>query len=286
MVHGRSGNRAAVFPLEVNGIFVDPLNTCHFSAHSAYPRFNGQVLSTRQLDDTIDGLIANNIFQNYTHLLTGYLADASIAHQVYTIHKMMNNVTYICDPVLGDNGHFYSGRNFQTQLDVMKKELIPVADTVTPNSYEAMWLTGYESMNNPHELVEVVSSLHNLGPRNIIITSTEWSRRFTYFSWNKGEYQIAVETPSFSRSFDGPGDVFTALLLANMINFNDQYETISIRTVNSIYSVLEKTEELHERELAIYGSVNVMRDPVLRFGCISYEEFVNLQAEANDSSQV
>ncbi|KAE8718732.1 putative pyridoxal kinase [Hibiscus syriacus] len=78
-VQGYVGNKSAVFPLQLLGYDVDPINSVQFSNHTGkpfilllkrYPTFKGQVLNGRELLDLIEGLEANNLLY-YTHLLTG-----------------------------------------------------------------------------------------------------------------------------------------------------------------------------------------------------------------------
>lgn len=94
VVHGYVGNRAAVFPLQVEkirtlrkifklyicfclfllykllGFEVDYVNSVQFSNHTQYSHFKGQRLNSNELGDLIDGLRLNSLL-NYTHLLTG-----------------------------------------------------------------------------------------------------------------------------------------------------------------------------------------------------------------------
>ena len=270
MVHGRSGNRSAVFPLEVNGIVVNPINTCHFSAHTGYPFLRGPVMTVTEFDQTVEGLRLNEILPFYTHLITGYLADPSIAIRIAELKKELGpGVRYFCDPVLGDVGKFYVSPEC---LDVIKSRLIPIADTITPNAYEAMWITGKE-MKNPSQLLQVVELLHQMGPKNVVITSTEWNRRLIFFSMNHGSHQVAIETPSLKIKFEGPGDVFTSLLLANSIKYKDDYKTIAERTVNSVYALLERTAKDKRVELAIPMCVKDLINPEIRFKCIDIDDF-------------
>ncbi|OHT14128.1 pyridoxal kinase family protein [Tritrichomonas foetus] len=276
MVHGRSGNRSATFPLEVNGIEVDPINTCHYSAHTAYPYLMGTVMDPAEFDTIVDGLRLNQILPKYTHLITGYLADPSIAIRIAELKKELgNSVKYFCDPVLGDVGEFYVSPEC---LDVIKSRLIPIADTITPNAYEAMWLTGKE-MKNPDQLLKVVDQLHNMGPKNVVITSTEWNQRMIFFSMDNGRHQVAIETPSLKPKFEGPGDVFTSLLLANIIKYKDDIKLIAERTVNSVYALLERTANENREELALPMSAKDLIEPKIRFKCISVEEFKSLKVK-------
>jgi pyridoxine kinase len=69
-VQGYVGNKSAVFPLQLLGFDVDPINSVQFSNHTGYPTFRGQVLNGSQLWDLIEGLAENDLL-HYTHLLTG-----------------------------------------------------------------------------------------------------------------------------------------------------------------------------------------------------------------------
>lgn len=275
MVHGRSGNRSAIFPLELNGINVDPLNTVQYSTHTAYPFKKGPVLSLDEFQELIEGLKLNKIFKCYTHLLTGYVSNPDLISEIVKVRKEMNSVHYLCDPVLGDNGKFYVPENC---FEPIKTLLVPCADTITPNFYEAMWLTDLQ-INNQKDCLKAVNALHEMGPKNVIISSTEWSRRFIVFSWEKGKKQFAIETPSIGRHFEGPGDVFASLLLANLINYPGEYEKIAVRTVNAVYEALLKTSELKEIELALPQAAREMLDPQERFHVISCDEFLNTQID-------
>ncbi|KAK6798232.1 hypothetical protein RDI58_005934 [Solanum bulbocastanum] len=82
-VQGYVGNKSAVFPLQLLGYDVDPINSVQFSNHTGKLlislhsknlrpeiRCEGQVLNGEQLWELIEGLEANGLLY-YTHLLTG-----------------------------------------------------------------------------------------------------------------------------------------------------------------------------------------------------------------------
>ncbi|EAX88287.1 pyridoxal kinase family protein [Trichomonas vaginalis G3] len=271
--HGRCGNRSAVPAIEMSGIDCDPINTVNFSTNTAYPVVKGTKLHQDQLHDLLEGLRLNNILSEYTHMLTGYVGDPNIIKEFASLRKELgSNVCYFCDPVLGDNGRFYVS---QECLELIKTVLVPVAQIISPNAYEAEWLTGLK-MTNQAELLKIVSKLHELGPETVVITSTEWKRSFVFFSFEKGQIQFAIELVRFDRKFNGPGDLFAALFLANNIRFPKQYEKIASRTVNSVYGVLKTTVELDSRELAIPSSVSSILHPADDFKIIPLQDFMQI----------
>ncbi|KAH7423894.1 hypothetical protein KP509_12G079400 [Ceratopteris richardii] len=113
-VQGYVGNKAAVFPLQLLGFDVDPINSVQFSNHTGYPVCRGQVLNGDELWSLIEGLEANGLLY-YTHLLT------------------------VCDPVMGDEGTFYIPQNL---VPVYAEKVLQLASIVTPNQFEAEKLTG------------------------------------------------------------------------------------------------------------------------------------------------
>lgn len=273
VVHGRVGNRSAVFALEINGIECDPLNTVQFSTNTAYPYKRGTTMDLDEFSAVLEGLQLNGVFPKITHLLTGYIGDAKIIEEIIELQKLLDpNAHFLCDPVLGDNGNLYLANEC---FEVMKKVLVPTATTICPNAYEAMWLTDL-TMNNVDELIEIVKQLHIMGPKNVVISSTEWPKRCTFFSFENGKYQYAIITPSFDRKFNGPGDLFSSLLLANMIKYPGDYAKICQNIMNVIYVVLRTTYEKNSNELCLTSCVDTFLNPPNTFTVITVDELLKI----------
>jgi len=90
-VQGYVGNKSAVFPLQLLGFDVDPINSVQFSNHTGYPKFRGQVLNGNQLWDLIEGLEENELL-HYTHLLTGYIGSVSFLNTVLQVVNKLRSV--------------------------------------------------------------------------------------------------------------------------------------------------------------------------------------------------
>ncbi|KAH7423893.1 hypothetical protein KP509_12G079400 [Ceratopteris richardii] len=141
-VQGYVGNKAAVFPLQLLGFDVDPINSVQFSNHTGYPVCRGQVLNGDELWSLIEGLEANGLLY-YTHLLTGYIGSLSFLNCVLRVVEKLRSVNpdliYVCDPVMGDEGTFYIPQNL---VPVYAEKVLQLASIVTPNQFEAEKLTG------------------------------------------------------------------------------------------------------------------------------------------------
>ncbi|XP_014675841.1 PREDICTED: pyridoxal kinase-like, partial [Priapulus caudatus] len=144
VVSGYVGNKSATFPLQVLGYEVDQINSVQLCNHTGYKHVKGQVLNAEELGELFDGLVLNDI-HHYTHILTGYVGSESFLFKVVDIVKKLKktnpNLIYVCDPVMGDNGHMYVPKEL---LPIYRDHLVALADILTPNQYEAELLTGLQ----------------------------------------------------------------------------------------------------------------------------------------------
>jgi len=172
VVHGYVGNRASVFPLQVLGFDVDVLNSCQLSNHTGYPVFKGDVVNAEQLDKLVDGLAANGLL-GYDYVLTGYISQeaflASVVKLLARVKAANPAARYVCDPVLGDNNKLYVAAEM---VDAIRRLSLPLAHAITPNHYEAEWLTGLK-IASLADIPPVLAALHAMGPKVVALTSTE-----------------------------------------------------------------------------------------------------------------
>ena len=175
VVYGYVGNKAAVFPLQTLGFDVDVVNSVHFSNHTGYAAgFEGDVLQGYQLNSILNGLERNNLLKETRHLLTGYIGSVSFLRSVLDVIKKLREETegkvrYVCDPVMGDDAKFYVPKEL---VKVYREEVIPLADVITPNSFEVEALTGIK-IRDIDDALKACKCLHKLGPSIVIITSME-----------------------------------------------------------------------------------------------------------------
>ncbi|KAF0027760.1 hypothetical protein F2P81_020501 [Scophthalmus maximus] len=176
VVRGYVGNKSASFPLQVLGFEVDSINSVQFSNHTGYSHWKGQVLTADELHVLYEGIKLNNV-HHYDYVLTGYTRDTSFLEMVVDIVQELKranpNLVYVCDPVLGDHGSMYVPQNL---YPVYKNKVVPVADIITPNQFEAELLTG-KNISTEKDAVEVMDLLHAMGPDTVVITSSDLPSR-------------------------------------------------------------------------------------------------------------
>ncbi|XP_053310928.1 pyridoxal kinase isoform X1 [Spea bombifrons] len=257
VVRGYVGNKAAAFPLQVLGFEVDTINSVQFSNHTGYDHWKGQVLNAEELQEIYEGLKLNQVTR-YDYVLTGYTRDSSFLARVVDIVQELKQknpqLVYACDPVLGDKwngeGSMYVPEEL---LPVYKDLVVPVADIITPNQFEAELLTG-RKIHTQEDAVQVMDMLHALGPSTVVITSSELpASRGAEYLITLGSHRrvgkdgqvrtqrICLESPRVEAVFVGTGDLFAAMLLAWTHHHPSNFKLACEKTVSAMQHVLQRT---------------------------------------------
>jgi pyridoxine kinase len=146
----------------------------------------GEVLDGRRLLSLIDGMERNGLLAAASpsssssededgprigNILTGYIGSASfLSAVVQIVHKLKTcnpACRYICDPVLGDHGKFYVPVEL---VHIYKRDVLPIADIITPNQFEIEQLTGI-TISNIIDAQIACGMLHDMGVNTVLITS-------------------------------------------------------------------------------------------------------------------
>ena len=251
VVSGYVGNKSAVFPLQLLGFDVDPVNSVQFSNHTGYNTVKGDVLGGEQLNSLVDGLVANGLHGQYSHMLTGYIGSTTFLRAVLRTLKILRkarpDLIYVCDPVMGDLG---PGLYIPAELvAIYRDEVLPVATVITPNMFEAEKLTGMD-IKNDGDAVRACRAMHTRGPRTIVLTSLE------YEGEGKGELITCIASqmdgseqqlhrillprvPSPNGGYTGTGDLSAALLLAWTHRHPDDLPLALEKTVSRVFISLQ-----------------------------------------------
>lgn len=288
VVRGYVGNKSAAFPLQVLGFEVDAINSVQLSNHTGYKYFKGQILNESDLGDIIESLFANGINQ-YSHLLTGYVGSPSflkkIADVVVQLRKVNKQFTYVCDPVMGDNGKMYVPESL---LPIYRDVIIPLADVVTPNQFEVELLTG-KAVKSVDDAWKAIDTFHEKGCKHVIISSSELGDKNNLLTLassvkdgKKG--RVTMKIPKLDAVFTGTGDLFAALLLAWMHKTNENLIISLENTVASLQAVLKRTltyalslsgaskPDVGQLELRLIQSKSDIEEPKVELHCTVIEK--------------
>jgi len=277
VVSGYVGNKSATFPLQVLGFDVDAINSVQLSNHTGYKCFKGQVLLAKELEVLFDGLKENDI-HFYSHLLTGYCGDPTFLKGISEVFKQLKtknkDLIYVCDPVMGDNGKFYVP---QELLPIYRDEIVPFADVLTPNQFEAELLTGI-TIKTELDAFKAMKLLHDKGPEIVVLTSSAFENQpnLVLMASSKKDLTryLRMEIPRLDAIFTGTGDLFASMLLAWLYEHPDDLKLSCEKTLSAIQEILKKTlnsaKELcgvdnkpnaFQVELRLVQSLDIIRSP-------------------------
>lgn len=279
VVSGYCGNKSATFPLQLLDFEVDVVNSVQLSNHTQYPVARGQIFTSQDLDKIHAGLKENNLLKLYDQIISGYVADVGYVESMARLigdtkqerAVLGQDCFYAIDPVLGDDGVGYYVPNGPKMAEAYKRDLLPLADMMTPNRFEASILSGVEidqeSKDGLKQALNAINVLHQqTGVQIVALTSlhldkakneltclvSHWpranDRRQQYGpaeESNAGDYSHglvwAISVPRLDCPFTGTGDLFTALLTAWLQKTKFNFKLSLENTANTIKDILEDT---------------------------------------------
>ncbi|MFV0252659.1 MAG: pyridoxal kinase PdxY [Beutenbergiaceae bacterium] len=268
VAYGHVGNSAAVFPLQRLGVEVWPVNTVNFSNHTGYGQWRGPLMDPEDVREVIAGVGERGAFGDIDAVLSGYQGGEAIGtvilDAVAQIKAANPAAIYACDPVMGNAD---SGCFVHPNIPILLREqVVPRADLVTPNQFELGYLTDTEPGDLSSTLASV-DELHAMGPRTILVTSVMRPDRpegtMEMLAARDGEAWI-VQTPHLPFHANGSGDVTAALFTAHLLETDDPAVALA-RTASSVFALLKRTYDSGKRELQLIQSQAEIAAPACEF---------------------
>lgn len=216
---GRCSTTVSLPVISVMKVQVCPVPTSVLSNHLGFPLCHFDDY-TSHMRDYIK--VWNELGLTFDGLYCGFLGNEEQINIVREFVEMFRPPLFLLDPVMGDHGRAYSSI---TKTHVQKmKELLPLADIITPNITEACLLTGTPwkdgewTMQELSGLCERLASLclKDSVSASIVITGIRQGDYLVNFLWDDGVY-TTVATPIAGASRPGTGDIFASILAADAV---------------------------------------------------------------------
>ena len=184
-------------------------------------------------------------------IITGYLGDADQASAIAGLVKAVKAVSpealYVCDPVMGD--HFSPDRDGlyvpKATAAAIRDELVPLADVVTPNSFELGWMTDREINSE----MQAVAAARSLGADRVLVTSAPALRRNAISNllvMRRGA--VAAEHAVIANPPKGTGDLMSALFLSRLLDGLPDEEAL-VRSAGSTFEMVARSVKKGADEL-------------------------------------
>lgn len=197
------------------------LPTAVFSNHTGY--------SDYYFDDYTDKMqIYYSKWQKlgleFDGIYTGFLGSVRQIQIVtdFIKHFSNKNTAVIIDPVMGDNGCTYA--TYNDELCRRMKDLVPLADIITPNITEACILSDTlysENISDENSLLKIAQKLHSTGCKNIIITGINDGKNICNFVCENSGKHCLLKNENVGQQRAGTGDVFASIIAADAVNGTD-----------------------------------------------------------------
>lgn len=204
--------------LSAMGVQVCPVLTAVLSTHTGG---FGEVVF-RDLTDYIRPALEHykRLDVGFEAIYSGFLGSEEQVDSCLEFFKSYPESLKIVDPVMGDNGKAYK----TCTLDLQKRmrELVAVADVITPNLTEAAMLLNESYRTEPMTVTEARSlllRLHGLGPKNIVVTGVELATGVLANIGYDGERGSFWYSPCeyIPVHYPGCGDIYASVLIGAML---------------------------------------------------------------------
>jgi pyridoxine kinase len=248
VARGYVGGSAARIALERMGHECWLLPTVILSNHPGHSRFAGEQVPPGRLRVMVEALEANGWLGDVDAVLTGYMPSADhVALAASTVELIKNSnpdLTYLCDPILGDDpGGLYVDEEVAVAI---RDQLLPHATIVTPNRFELEWLSG----TGAKRVKTASSPAKGLGPQTVLVTSLTGDDPKSLVNLLVEEKRNSITSVSKRKNVPhGPGDLMAALYLGRLLSGADSQEALG-RATAGVEIALDASEKSDELQLA------------------------------------
>lgn len=221
-IHDLSGigrcSLSVILPtLSAQGIQVCPVPTAILSAHTG--GFGDVVL--RDLTDYISPALEHykNLEYKFDCVYSGFLASMEQIDHCLEFFEYYKNALKVVDPVMADHGKPY--KTCTPELRSRMKELVAIADIITPNITEAAILLG-ENPIQPDVSMQQIKSylvrLSELGPEIVVVTSVFSDGKAYNIGYDREHSKFwRIPYNMISANYPGTGDVFASVLTGSIL---------------------------------------------------------------------
>ncbi|WBU27902.1 pyridoxal kinase [Rhodopseudomonas palustris] len=261
VVHGHVGNSAAVLPMQAHGLNVAAVPTTLLSNHPGLGSTRGRVLDAELVGELLRGIEERGLIETSRYIVSGYLGSRAngevVAAFVNQARQRNPAITYICDPVMGDShvGVFVP----DPVAACICNELVPLADLLTPNHFEAGLIAGHPLATWP-ELEAAVDKMQAWRGARVVVTSCRLADTPDDSLENivfEGGTSTRLPSPRLELAAAGTGDLYTGLLTAGLAR-NLPLVDAARRAAAIVLDVLKRTMAAGEREMQLASVIDAL----------------------------
>ena len=239
---GRCSLTVSIPVLSTLGVQCCPFPTAVLSCHTGFDNFT--------FLDITDEMIKykkswDNLGMDFECIYSGFVGSEKQIDIVLDFIKEREEALIVVDPVMGDNGKAYS--TFTKEMCNKMKNLVSIADIVTPNLTEACILTEeeYSKNYNDEKILDIAKKISSMGPEKVIIKGIIRENKVVNFAYDNEEKSFfKVESDFNNKSYSGTGDIFTSIVIGLILNGHDLNYSVE-KATEFIYKTIEYTSKFN-----------------------------------------
>lgn len=218
---GYVGSNTTSLVLQMGGYDVITVPTVLYSNHLGYATVGGGIVPEDLFASILNGILELNILEDISTIITGFIGSAEqvriTAEFIKMIKKHKPEILYLCDPVMGDTD---KGQYVEQDIpNAIIEHLVPIADLLTPNQFEAEKIIG-KTLSNIEDINRLLQERFDLSRQQIVITSYGFDAYRKDQAYNciveKNIHEI-TKTQMIDLHPPGTGELFTTHLYAAML---------------------------------------------------------------------
>ena len=256
---GAVGNTMAALVLSARGHHISRLDTVQLAAHPGYGFRAGGSIDSADFAAILRGIerLAASIPEPFfSAVVTGYIGDEG---QIVPLRDFLGGfiagnpeTPVIIDPAIGDHGRLYVAPAI---AEGIREALLPLAEIITPNSFELGWLTGcsVDSRGNAADAARVLLGQHKR-LKAVVLTGLEENKTVSDAVITREGFRFFEKQhtgTNFPRaSFPGGGDMFTAILTSALISGGDLTAAVDEASRLS-HAILEESRKQGSSEILL-----------------------------------
>ena len=228
--YGQCSTTVALPILSHFGIEVAILPSAILSTHtSGFKDFTALDL-TDEMPKIINHWINEGI--KFDAIYTGYIGDIRQFDYILECKdKLLNEGgIFIVDPAMADNGKLYPA--LSDDIVEGMKRITAMADYVIPNITEACFLTNtpYQEKQDDMFINGLLADLLRMGAKNIILTSVADDEDSLGAIAYDGLSKVTIIKERMEKSYHGTGDIFSSVIIADILNGKDLRDSLNHAT--------------------------------------------------------
>lgn len=239
---GRCSLAVAVPILAALRVQCCPVPTAIFTNHTGFEHFSW-FDCTERMASYIDDWKATGL--QFSAISSGFLSSLEQLNFVRRFVDTFGNddTIIVIDPVMGDYGKLY--RTYKPEVAKEMRSLLDLADVLTPNLTEACLLLDidYRMDFKDGEIAEIAKRLCEPKAREVVISGIPRGDKILNFVYSREHGEDVVIVPKIGPDRSGTGDVFSSIIVGDLVRGNTMVHAVR-KASDFVIASVKRAEEL------------------------------------------